>query len=113
MIKTTLPKRELHNARGGNGTIIASDIGSREDSYGHLSVFSIMHLEPGVSMGYHEHPENTEYYYILSGTPTVSDNGVECVMHPGEMMLTGNGDGHSIENRTDEPVEFLAVIVEK
>ena len=45
--------------------------------------------------------------------PTGNDNGEEVQMGPGSVMVTGNGAGHALENRTNEPVELINLIVKK
>ena len=40
-----------------------------------------------------------------------NDDGVETVVHPGDICATGYGQSHGLENRTDEPVELIALIV--
>ena len=68
-------------------------------------------LEPGTSIGYHPHNSETEYYFIISGTATVNDNGKEVEVKPGDSVITGNGAFHSIKNTGTVPLVFHAVIV--
>ena len=68
-------------------------------------------LEPGCSIGYHPHDAETEYYFILSGTGTVNDEGKEVEVKPGDSVITGNGASHSIKNTGTVPLVFIAVIV--
>ena len=39
-----------------------------------------------------------------------NDDGTEVVVHPGDICATGYGESHGLENRTDEPVELIALI---
>ena len=68
-------------------------------------------LNPGCSIGYHRHDSETEYYFILSGTGTVNDNGNEVQIKQGDSIITGNGASHSIKNTGSVPLVFHAVIV--
>jgi mannose-6-phosphate isomerase-like protein (cupin superfamily) len=68
-------------------------------------------LPPGASIGPHAHTEDTEFYIILEGTGTVTDNGTEKQVTKGDVMITGNGDTHSIANTGETPLVFHAVIV--
>ncbi|MDR0476148.1 MAG: cupin domain-containing protein [Treponema sp.] len=68
-------------------------------------------LEPGCSIGYHEHKNETEYFFIISGTGIVNDNGTEVMIKAGDATLTGNGASHSIKNTGNVPLVFHAVIV--
>ena len=74
-------------------------------------LFAEMTLNPGCSIGYHQHEAETEYYFILSGTGTVNDDGKEVVVKQGDSVITGNGASHSIKNTGSEPLVFQAVIV--
>lgn len=106
-----LPRREASEVQKGNGTVQFADLATKAEMYDNARLFSIVTLKPGCSIGYHIHEQETEYYYILSGEAVVNDNGTEVTMLPGDLMSTGNGAGHSIENRSDKDMAFLALIV--
>jgi len=68
-------------------------------------------LEPGCSIGHHRHDSETEYYFILSGTGVVNDEGKDVEVAQGDSVITGNGASHSIKNTGTVPLVFHAVIV--
>ena len=74
-------------------------------------MFAEITLNPGCSIGYHKHDSETEYYFILSGTGTVNDDGKEVQVKQGDSVITGNGASHSIKNTGSAPLVFHAVIV--
>jgi len=74
-------------------------------------MFAEVTLEPGCSIGYHQHVSETEYYFILSGAGTVNDDGKEVQVKQGDAVITGNGAFHSIKNTGTTPLVFHAVIV--
>ena len=74
-------------------------------------LFAEFTLNPGSSIGYHQHNSETEYYFIVSGTGTVNDDGKEVQVKQGDSVITGNGASHSIKNTGSVPLLFLAVIV--
>ena len=74
-------------------------------------MFAELTLKPGCSIGYHPHEKETEYYFILSGSGLVNDNGKEVQVKQGDSVITGNGDSHSIKNTGTVPLVFTAVIV--
>ena len=113
MLKKECTRLEIEKLRGGNGILRATVLAEGEECHGHVTQFRRMVMDPGCSIGYHTHDTNTEVYYILSGHPIGNDNGVEVQMGPGDVLVTGNGAGHALENRTDEPVEFINLIVNK
>jgi mannose-6-phosphate isomerase-like protein (cupin superfamily) len=74
-------------------------------------MFAEVTLEPGCSIGYHRHDSETEYYFILSGTGTVNDDGKEVQVQKGDSVITGNGASHGIKNTGTAPLILHAVIV--
>ena len=68
-------------------------------------------LQPGCSIGKHNHESETEYYIILSGSGKVDDDGREVGVKTGDTIITGNGAFHSISNTGTVPLVFHAVIV--
>jgi mannose-6-phosphate isomerase-like protein (cupin superfamily) len=74
-------------------------------------MFAEITLNPGCSIGYHKHESETEYYFVLSGSGTVNDDGKELTVGPGDSVITGNGASHSIKNTGADPLVFHAVIV--
>lgn len=104
------PRRDA-NVQNGKGIIHMKDLADREGLYGHGRLFSHMVVDPGCSIGYHPHNQETEFYYILKGEAVFDDNGKEVLVHPGDICATGFGQGHALENRGSEPVELIALIV--
>ena len=74
-------------------------------------MFAEITLNPGCSIGYHQHNSETEYYFILSGIGTVNDDGKEVEVKQGDAIITGNGASHSIKNTGSVPLIFHAVII--
>ena len=74
-------------------------------------MFAEITLNPGCSIGYHQHDSETEYYFILSGEGTVNDDGKEVQVKQGDSIITGNGAFHGIKNMGSVPLVFHAVIV--
>lgn len=97
--------------RGGNGSVEILHILEKDEMKGKVRLFAKVTLNPGASIGVHDHIGEEEVYYILKGTGTVNDNGTEKVVHVGDAILTGNGAFHAIENTGDEPLVFMASII--
>jgi mannose-6-phosphate isomerase-like protein (cupin superfamily) len=68
-------------------------------------------IPPGGSIGRHAHTEETEFYIILEGAGVVNDNGTDKPVAKGDVMITGNGEFHSIANTGSTPLVLHAVIV--
>jgi len=100
------------NHLGGKGKLeIRHILNSNAELYDKGRTFCHTVLEPGASIGYHEHHGEFETYYILSGTAKFSDNGEEVILHAGDVAYTPDGEGHGIENIGDSPLELIALIV--
>lgn len=97
--------------QGGAGLIHIKELTDQEGLYGHGRLFAHIVVDPGCSIGDHPHHEETEFYYILKGEALFSDNGTETVVRAGDVCATGGGERHSLENRSEEPVELMALIV--
>ena len=74
-------------------------------------LFAEITLNPGCSIGNHRHDSETEYYFILSGTGLVNDNGKEVQIKQGDSIITGDGASHNIKNTGSVPLVFHAIII--
>jgi mannose-6-phosphate isomerase-like protein (cupin superfamily) len=100
------------NVRDGKGTLsflhLVEGKGAVQKNTNLLSEIT---LPPGTSIGYHAHTGETEFYIVLEGSGKVSDNGTEKSVSKGDVMITGNGDAHSVENTGSVPLVLCAIIV--
>ena len=97
--------------REGKGLIHIKELTDKEGLYGHGRMFAHITVDPGCSIGYHDHQHETEFYYIIKGEAVFNDNGKEVLVHAGDICATGYGQSHGLENKTDGPVELIALIV--
>lgn len=96
---------------GGEGSCEVYHILRAEDAYGSGRLFSVNTLQPGCSIGVHEHHGEFEIYHIIEGTATITDNNEVYELHAGDMMQCRDGGSHGIANRSDAPLRFLALIL--
>lgn len=96
--------------RGGKGDVIKEDIIEGEELKGKCKIFSRITIPVGGSIGMHEHIEDFEVYYILSGKGQVLDNDEVVEVGEGDVIYTSD-DKHFIENIGDEDLVFVAVVV--
>jgi len=101
----------LDKARGGVGVTIVDHVLEKTEMRVNCRMFTKMTLEPGASIGYHQHNDEEDIYYILSGIATVKDNGETLTVYPGEVVRAGSGDSHSIANEGHVPLEFMSIIM--
>lgn len=96
--------------RGGSGTVSAHKLldffpGSAIKSVG------VVRLEPGASIGDHSHEGDEDFYYCLSGSGMVIDNGVEKAFTPGTLQITRSGESQALHNTGETELVFLAALV--
>ena len=70
-------------------------------------------LPPDTSIGYHQHIDMEEVYYILSGSGLSTVNDVTWKTVPGDALPCTNGDSHGIYNNTTEDLDLFVFMVTK
>lgn len=90
--------------------IIRHILGGKELN-GKCGLYAEVVIEPGCSLGYHEHHGESETYYILSGTGSYDDNGVSRPVKAGDVTFTPSGKGHGLANTGDDDLVFMALII--
>ena len=95
----------------GEGLLTIKDLAFKEDMYGKARMFSQIDIEPGNSIGYHPHNNETEFYYIIKGEGLFNDNGTEIPVKVGDVCATGYGEFHSLKNTGTELLSIVALIV--
>ena len=98
-------------ARDGVGTTVFDHILEVTEMETNCRVLAKITLEPGASIGYHQHVDEEDIYYILRGIATVNDNGQIITVYPGECVYLRAGDSHGIANDGQEPLEFISIIL--
>ncbi len=69
-------------------------------------------LSPGsMSALKHQHSQQDEFVYILSGTPTLVYGSHKYVLRPGECIgfRAGEGSAHHLMNRSENAVTYLEI----
>ncbi|MDR2518640.1 MAG: cupin domain-containing protein [Spirochaetaceae bacterium] len=96
--------------RGGEGAATLTHLLNCEKER-NIRMLAEITLPPGASIGKHSHEGESEYFIILSGTGTVSDNGADLPVKPGDATATGGGAFHSITNTGTVPLIFYGIVV--
>ena len=99
-------RREEHKA-GGEGHVIIKEILDAEQLNGKCGLYAEVTLEPGCSLGYHEHHNESETYYIIKGEGEYNERPVKA----GDMTFTPDNHGHGIANTGDTDLVFMALII--
>ena len=109
--QSAMRREPLEKARGGEGVTIFDHILEVTEMATNCRVLAKITLEPGASIGYHQHEKEEDIYYILNGIATVNINGETRPVYPGEAAYLAAGGSHSIANDGQVPLEFISVIL--
>jgi len=98
------------SVRGGQGIAYAHKLldifpGSAIKSIG------LVRLEAGASVGEHSHTNEEDFYFCVSGTGVVLDNGVEYPFTPGTLQITRHGESQAIRNTGETELIFLGALI--
>ena len=96
---------------GGDGHVLIEPLLGDKEMDGKVKLFARVTLEPGCSLGYHEHHGNSEPYYLLTGSGRYNDNGAMLDVGPGDVTFTPSGSGHGLANTGKDNLEFMALII--
>ena len=73
--------------RGGTGTVkIEHLLDEAGELRGLNRLFARLTLEPGTSIGFHEHVGEAEVFVVISGTGEIDDNGVKSTVAAGDTI---------------------------
>ncbi len=103
--------KKVENMHGGEGHVIIKRLLDEKQLNGKCGLYAEVTIEPGSSLGYHEHHGESETYYILSGKGIYSDNGTLRMVEAGDVTFTPDGKGHAMTNSGDEDLVFMALII--
>ena len=108
--------KEVEGLAGGHGKALKREIVSKSELYGHGRLYAHIKLNPGSCVGWHQHEKDTEPYYILKGEGDFyegnTENGEKIKTHvkAGDVCVINVGQWHSLENNSNDELEFIALI---
>ncbi|MGL5020944.1 MAG: cupin domain-containing protein [Mycoplasmatales bacterium] len=109
--KSSVPLKRL-DPLGGLGVLNGYEILNSELFDQKLSGFFINVLEVDSEIGFHQHVNNKEVYYIISGEGQVKDNDNKWIdVNKGDTLFTNIGEFHALKNVGSKNLEFLAFII--
>ena len=106
-------KEERSAMRGGQGVAFVTSLCSVEELLNKGRLFAKIELNPGSGIGYHVHEGEAEVFYMMKGTPTYNDNGVEVQLSEGDVTICAPGEGHAITNKSDSMAQIIALIIKE
>lgn len=99
------------NMAGGEGFVTIEHLGGPEAMDERCPLFALVTIEPGSSLGYHEHHGETETYYLLKGTAEYNDDGNLYQVKEGDVTFCKDGHGHGLKPVGNETLMFIALIL--
>lgn len=106
----TFTRKELSAPFGGRGDFYGYLLMEGEEFTDAARVYNMMHMLPDCKLGYHPHNGETEVFYIVSGHGIFTDDDKEIEVGPGDVLITGTGHGHALENKGTEELVYAALI---
>ena len=103
--------QRIENMHGGKGHVIIKRLLGEKELNGKCGLYAEVTIEPGCSLGYHEHHGESETYYILSGKGEYDDNGVTREVKAGDVTFTPDNHGHGLVNIVEEDLASMALII--
>ncbi len=82
----------------------------KDDLAANIRLCAKLTLEPGVSIGTHDHQQEDEIFIIAKGKAMTDDGTSRTELIVGDVTVTGKGGVHSIENIGDTDLEVIAII---
>lgn len=113
MIKTTVKERAVEKATGAAGFILKEALITPEQLGAHCRMFSHITLKKGCEIGYHEHHDEGEAYYILSGKGIYEEDKQTIEVEAGDVTFCEDGHAHGLKNVSEEDLEMIALILKK
>jgi len=108
----TVEVNTREDMRGGKGTVRIEHFWQKDELKSKTRLCARLVLEPGTSIGFHEHVDEEEIFIVLRGQGQVLDGDQQAVVNPGDTILTGDGSGHAVESVGSEPLVMIALIVQ-
>jgi mannose-6-phosphate isomerase-like protein (cupin superfamily) len=108
--KKEMRTEEKVDVHGGTGKMRFTYLAPNE-TLRPLRLLTEISIEPGATLGFHKHENETEFYLITAGTGIVNDNGEEKPVRAGDTVITGWGNSHSIKNTGNSSLDLYAIIV--
>lgn len=83
------------------------------DGQGAFTMSARIELDQGASIGYHQHADNEEVYFILGGQGVYTEEGETLNVSCGDVLLCRMGRSHGIRNTGSEPLIVGAAIARR
>jgi quercetin dioxygenase-like cupin family protein len=97
----------LGPSHGGQGQVKNVRLFEAEDFDTRLRFIYYLEMEPGTSIGYHQHGDNEEAYIVIEGNGLMTVNNEARQVKTGDVILNKPGWSHGLENTSDHVLKLL------
>ena len=104
---------KVEKMAGGKGHVIIEHLLGEAELDGKCGLSAKVTIEPGCTLGFHEHHGETETYYILSGEGSYNDGEKSFPVKTGDVTFCPDNSGHALDNTGDTDLVFMALIIKK
>ena len=113
MVKYEIKTDTAENLYDGHGKAFFRRCLEESEYPDNCGLASLIELEKGTSIGYHQHTGDSEMYCFVEGEGVYKENGKEYEIKPGMVTMLYDGGWHGMENTGDGALKFFAVIFKK
>lgn len=104
--------RTIYKPSANGGKDLKLELILEEELGNKCGLYAKVTIPAGSILGYHEHHDEGESYFVLSGEAIYNDNGTCRTILPGDSTWTPSGFGHGVDNsKGKEDFVFMALIV--
>lgn len=104
-------KEIIHNMKGGKGDFHIEHLIDQEKLGKAGNMIARTWLKSGDSVGKHIHEDTIELCYFLAGEGMVIEDGMESVVHGGDVNYVPMGASHEIVNTGQEDLVYIAMVL--
>nr|WP_239480611.1 cupin domain-containing protein [Parashewanella hymeniacidonis] len=104
-------KQQQHSAHDGIGSVELFEVFGRSDFQSSIDFIDRQVIPPKSTVGYHKHGNNEELYIILSGSGTMTIDGIESKVTKGDIIKNKPFGEHGLVNDSDNDIELLIIQV--
>lgn len=107
-----MSRKQLAQCHGGEGVLDCTLVlGDRETKGKRLNFIHDDLLPAGASVGIHQHMNDEEYYYIVSGRGIMVLDGEKFEVKAGDIAAVFPGGSHGLENNGTDDLRVIVVSI--
>lgn len=111
MIRKSKQVKDIQNLRDGQGAACIRYLLKPDEKISQVTFIGVVELDSGASIGFHEHLDDTEVYYIIHGQGLFEEKGhAERTVESGDFCYIPKGSGHGLKNTGDDRMSLLAIV---